>query len=191
MQIAIQEQDAMRNLQKLPKNTPLYLYKMRQIQQLSKARVEIEKITQENRFSRLHKQYQNKEVARQQREAQQDYRSNLQRKMENIGYWDQYSPVNGFMILFDFVYVVPKKYYAIALQFKISRNGKIINRGGKVMLHETQKRLNNSNDKICFFEISKQIYDIPNEKGTLLIIQIEGFSLTRDGREIRQIWAWT
>jgi len=55
------------------------------------------------------------------------------------------------------------------------------------MLHECRKRNQKSSDCICFFEVTKQIYDIPNVKGTLLIIQVEGFSLTRDGREIRQI----
>ena len=51
----------MRNLKKLPLNTPLYQYKLQQIKKLSKARIEIEKITQEKRFSRLHDEWKDKE----------------------------------------------------------------------------------------------------------------------------------
>lgn len=35
--------------------------------------------------------------------------------MEDVGNWNKYSPVNGFLILFDFVHEVPKKFYALGL----------------------------------------------------------------------------
>jgi len=41
-----------------------------------------------------------------------------------------YSPVNGFLIVLDFVHRVPKKFYALAMTYKISRLGVIVRRGG-------------------------------------------------------------
>ena len=50
--------------------------------------------------------------------------------MNNIGYSDKYSPVNGFLVLIDFVHTIPKNYYALAMRDKVSRLGTIIRRGG-------------------------------------------------------------
>ena len=55
--------------------------------------------------------------------------------MENIGVFDRYAPVNGFLIIFDFLHIVPPKYYALAETYKVSRLGTIVKRGGNILLH--------------------------------------------------------
>ena len=63
----------------------------------------------------MHSEYEDKEVTRIEKEDADKYRRNLRRKIENIGYTDKYSPVNGFLVMYDFIHIVPRKYYAIAM----------------------------------------------------------------------------
>jgi len=38
------------------------------------------------------------------------------------------------------------------------------------MMHETKNRSKTTTDQICFFEVTKQIYDVCSDRDTLLII---------------------
>jgi hypothetical protein len=56
-QLVTQEADAVRNLSKFPFGSPLYLSKQEEMRELIALRIEVEKIVQEQKFSKMREQY--------------------------------------------------------------------------------------------------------------------------------------
>mmetsp|Transcript_16153 Transcript_16153/g.25039 ORF Transcript_16153/g.25039 Transcript_16153/m.25039 type:complete len:113 (-) Transcript_16153:2239-2577(-) len=62
MNLAAQEYDQLRVIQKLPQNSEIYEHKMKQYKELSGMRVEIEKILQEQRLEKIKRGFERKKI---------------------------------------------------------------------------------------------------------------------------------
>ena len=57
MNLAAQEYDQLRVVQKLPKDSELYQHKLRQYKELSAMRAEVEKVLQEQRLEKIKRDF--------------------------------------------------------------------------------------------------------------------------------------
>lgn len=57
MNLAAQEYDQLRVIQRLPKNSDIYEYKLKQYKELSAMRTEVEKVLQEQRLEKIRRDF--------------------------------------------------------------------------------------------------------------------------------------
>jgi len=62
MNLAAQEYDQLRVIEKLPKDSELYAYKLKQYKELSAMRAEVEKVLQEQRLEKIKRDFERQKV---------------------------------------------------------------------------------------------------------------------------------
>ena len=62
MNLAAQEYDQLRVIDKLPKDSELYHYKLKQYKELSAMRAEVEKVLQEQRLEKIKRDFERQKV---------------------------------------------------------------------------------------------------------------------------------
>ena len=62
MNLAAQEYDQLRVIEKLPKDSEIYMYKLKQYKELSAMRAEVEKVLQEQRLEKIKRDFERQKV---------------------------------------------------------------------------------------------------------------------------------
>lgn len=81
MNLAAQEYDQLRVIQRLPKGSDLYAYKLQQYKELSAMRAEVEKVLQEQRLEKIKRDFERQKVDEERTLKHQQWLENQKRQI--------------------------------------------------------------------------------------------------------------
>ncbi|KAL4430115.1 hypothetical protein ABPG74_013562 [Tetrahymena malaccensis] len=175
-----QEVDALRVLSRIPVGTELYRFKMEQYKQISTTRAEIEKIVQEQRLAKLRRKFE-------QERKYLDRRFDNQRWIDDQRRWilaarirkegDQllpnkdYDSNQGFIVHWDYKLGLPSRTPLSQVVFGIYNRNDTIYQPKLVDPHDTE--VESAQTVRCIIGESNQIFDIPADPDTLMIMEVQ------------------
>ena len=122
MNLAAQELDQIRVLQKLPKDSELYAHKLKQFRELSAMRVEVEKVLQEQRLEKIQRDFEKQKIEEEREFQHQEWLENQKmlilesRMAQSLGMQMQPAQMNKQVVPQMAMPVQPQRPYAAPLR---------------------------------------------------------------------------
>ena len=193
-----QEVDALRMISQLPVGTELYQFKMNQFKELSMVRGEMEKMLQEQRLTKMRRDFEKKR-----REEDKVYDSQkfvddwrkqilaarLRKDLNQNNGPRSYDPTEGFVIHWDYCLGVPKRTDYLQMVYGIYINSEEAYAPRMVEPHDCE--VDTASTNRCIIGQSHHLTDIPANSNALLIFELQSTTSRVNGQGKTLSYAWS
>ena len=169
--LTTQEKEAVKALSMIPADSEMYSYKLNQIKQMSTLKRELEKIVQEQKLSRMWKEYQGSSAAAEDQRKKMQIAERLKRNIFHYKAANNYDPNVGFVVDFEWMSGLPKKMEYVEIIYGVYSKGETLAVPKLIETHKTEQ--DTINTCKCIFDEQHHIYDVPPYSDALLIFEFQ------------------